>query len=302
MAAIPAYPPPYDAESVTCPPLDDTVHASFAFGLMAIMDSNPCNVETGRRPTAYRAAVFDGVTWTHLKAPAFDILPNNDFNDLKTSNNYNHFYYFIGDDAIEIRLKNQLSTAAFGAGNIPNEYFVARVPRQYTGPFNKISMGPGLGSDITDPQNPLPETCMEGDWVNNNMQIEEVVVWDGITVGVDGACCLTNGTCIQTDATDCTNQGGEYNGDFTDCGEVTCCGVPTADQDHDGDVDQKDFAKFQLCLTGAAVTPECECFDRFPGGTADGIINEDDFSEFLSCTTGPDIDMDIQNPPAGCTP
>ncbi len=37
-----------------------------------------------------------------------------------------------------------------------------------------------------------------------------------------GACCLSNGTCTDTTSTDCSIQGGSFQGDGTDCGTTSC--------------------------------------------------------------------------------
>jgi hypothetical protein len=57
----------------------------------------------------------------------------------------------------------------------------------------------------------------------------------------------------------------------------------------DGDVDQADFAVFQLCFSGAGALlldpVYCACFDREP----DGEIDRDDLDKFLNCVSGPTI-------------
>jgi hypothetical protein len=82
------------------------------------------------------------------------------------------------------------------------------------------------------------------------------------------------------------------------------CPLPFADADEDGDVDQADFAMFQLCYTGAGDPgnlfdrKECKCFDRDNDSDIDGL----DVSAFEDCATGPGIPFDAQNPPPGCIP
>ena len=65
------------------------------------------------------------------------------------------------------------------------------------------------------------------------------------------------------------------------------CNEPFADIDGDHDVDQVDFGRFQLCLTGnwVAVERQCECFDR----DDNGVMNDDDLQAFTRCVTGPAI-------------
>jgi subtilisin family serine protease len=44
--------------------------------------------------------------------------------------------------------------------------------------------------------------------------------------GTIGACCFSNGSCSDTTSTECTNQGGSFQGDGTNCG-TTVCTAPT---------------------------------------------------------------------------
>ena len=69
---------------------------------------------------------------------------------------------------------------------------------------------------------------------------------------------------------------------------------PFADADGDGDVDQMDFAAFQLCYTGSGggVPPGCGCWDR----DKNNDVNYNDFTEFNDCWTGPNVHFDPENP------
>ena len=80
---------------------------------------------------------------------------------------------------------------------------------------------------------------------------------------------------------------------------TSTCVDPFADTDGDGDVDQTDFAVFQLCYTGANQTPVpttpeyCKCLD------VDGIdnqpdddIDQGDYNKFDACASGPGIPAD----------
>jgi hypothetical protein len=77
---------------------------------------------------------------------------------------------------------------------------------------------------------------------------------------------------------------------------VSACNDPFADvhpaPDGDGDVDQDDFAAWQLCYTGdtfAGTLPgECECFDR----NGNGKIETNDWIAFEACASGPAVAAD----------
>jgi hypothetical protein len=68
------------------------------------------------------------------------------------------------------------------------------------------------------------------------------------------------------------------------------CNTPFADADNDGDVDQDDFAEFQVCYSGTAPHPDtpeyCRCFNR---EGADNDVDDNDFTEFEKCAGGPNI-------------
>ena len=74
------------------------------------------------------------------------------------------------------------------------------------------------------------------------------------------------------------------------------CRTPFADADGDKDVDQLDFAAFQLCFTGAGgVTSDrdCRCFDR----DKDTDVDELDFAAFLNCVSGPMVPWSQESRP-----
>ena len=65
------------------------------------------------------------------------------------------------------------------------------------------------------------------------------------------------------------------------------CALPIpGDFDHDGDVDQSDFGRFQQCLTGTGFEqfrPECQGAKL----DADEDVDQDDFGIFQACMSGP---------------
>lgn len=308
---------------------DGTVHASFAVGMMSIMDTNPCDLDQGYYPSVWRLVVFDGLTWHKFKAPLFDLPLTSppDKADLYPQPGWNRVDFAIGEDDIEVRITNLRSVAMYsgdavcqfglcwggphhdwgcetdddcpdGTAIIPNEYLVARVPRQYKGPFNKYALGPGKGRDLTDPQNPGSEECIEA-LSSDDVLSDEIVIYDGVFAPSipEGACCLPGMLCTQATEADCIAAGGQWQGDGTDCATTLCCPYPWADADEDDDIDQADFGLFQKCYAGPiAVTPvDCECWDR----DDNGHVDDADFALFLDCVTGPDIPFSI-SPPVNC--
>jgi hypothetical protein len=118
--------------------------------------------------------------------------------------------------------------------------------------------------------------------------------WQGwvATIGREGpksACCSADLICSNETLPDCKDGGGTYRAG-KNCDTYVCCHTPFADTDGDGDVDQMDFAAFQLCYTGAGggVPEGCECWDR-DGGTGDNDVDANDFTAFSNCWTGPNV-------------
>jgi len=133
----------------------------------------------------------------------------------------------------------------------------------------------------------------------------------GVTCGevncAIGACCAITGICTEIIEADCPT---DWRGPASTCAVANCPFIqtdPVFDRPEpgfpigDSDVDDMDFAKFQLCITGSfqghpPVSVGCEDFDRpelgFPNG--DGDIDENDFENFLACanTSGPTIPAD----------
>jgi len=268
-----------------CPPLDTTIHASFAYGMLAQLDPNPCDVENGRRPTRYHAVVFDGLQWTEIRENRFP--PG--LGDFSLDNGTNWFTVTIKSTQAIVELENPTKCAA--------GFCSATVPRQYTGPFNTVAMGTGAGCELNPTTGECvgPEKCFDyNDWYKEswlNYWVDSPVLWDGVTVSLTGACCAADGTCTETDQASCESGGGRFQGLDTTCAEVQCCPYPFADGDTDGDVDQADFGLWQACYDGGnGLIAGCECYDRDGNNTVDGA----DFTEFTNCFTGANVPFDPQ--------
>jgi len=281
-----------------CPPLDPTIHASLAAGFLAPLDPNPCNVETGRRPTRYHLVVFDGNQWFELRDNRYP--PSiGDFGIGSSSDGRIWVKLEIKTSSIYVEYTNENKCPA----SFP---CFANVPRQYLGPFNAIASGPGHGCllDVNDDDGDgITNECAPGadyktfDWpltTENwfNSWTDTMVLYDGVTTSLSGACCLDDATCVETTQPDCENNlGGRFQGNDTLCADVTCCPYPFADGDMDGDVDQADFGLWQACYDGGnGLIAGCECYDRDGDNDVDGA----DFTEFGNCFTGANVPFDPQ--------
>ena len=271
------------------PPLKNTVHKSVALGIMAALDSDPCNLDTGWRPSVWHISFFDGLKWFDLRSNVF--VPGGDFvNDVGN----------VGESMLfHFRLEIKTTTMRFiywnGNGTI-NSY--ATIPRLYTGPFNTIAEGPGMGCELDavtgeckGPRKPFDFGLTNEGWKDAYM--DAAVLTGGVLEFKDerGACCLPNATCSQMLQTECEAATGIFGGVGLPCEQIECCPNPPFDRDTDGDVDSADFGAFQRCLTIGSTTTgslslECKCFDVNKDGAVD-VVN--DLPLFGACASGPDV-------------
>ncbi len=324
---------PFDFQTVFCPansergaisnPLlkltDGQVHASFALGMVATTDRDPCTLDTGWAPTDWQMAVYDGLNWSTFKVPNFGI-PNaspQHAADLMPRDGWNTVSFSIGADDIEVRLENSWSRQNYPTPN-PNQYCVAKVPRQYKGPFNKVALGPSKGLDLATPTCENFGTALSPNYkcnggannqgvcttsadcpvattpicprthAGNNMYVEELALWDGIFEDTPAACCKPDLTCLVTSEADCAALGGAFHSGAA-CDPSPCCPVAWPDSNNDGDVDMDDFAAFQRCLNIGAFDSGygvgCSCFDV----NGDQEINMTDAQKFALCAQGDGI-------------
>jgi len=300
-----------------CPPLEAPVpgetyvRRALAYGMLALMDAEPCNVETARRPTMYHAVVFDGVQWMELRENRFppgmgDFSLDGTDSQGNNTDDLIRFKMEIKSTSMIVHQRSTLCPDAFPCW--------ATVPRQYTGPFNMIAMGTAPGCEL----DPATGDCKAGstthcfDYITadgtdddnyheswKHTYVDSPVVVGGDLLSLSGACCLPNLSCQDdTIQADCEALGGEFQGLNTTCAETLCCHTPFADGDGDGDVDQADFGLWQTCYDGGnGLITGCECYDRDGDSDVDGA----DFTEFANCFTGANVSFSAGSFPS-CNP
>ena len=280
---------------------DGNQHPSFAFGMLAYLDPIPCSNHGGsdRRPQLERAVVFDGLNWIQLK----DYADSNA--DFRLDDSWNRFYYCIGEAHIEVRLYNTRARTESPNG----EYFVARIERQYPGPFNTIALGAPKGRDVGPGECKGPgglEQCYGG-------------MNDGQSCSTAADCPPYEGTCVGSVCVGGTNHD---NGCATDdqCPDAentpVCLDAPKISNNAYVDdvvlyeaVFQGGEAEGACCLPDLScieTTQEnCEvtlggdyngnfttcagvlcCADPFADADVDGDVDQDDFAVFQACITG----------------
>ncbi len=279
-----------DFPAPNCPPAFTTPRASIAVGLLAYLDNNPCHCDSdSQRPQNSHLNVFDGLKWHILKS---NVYPGS--GDFTVRKRWNHVTITVKTSTIDVEM--------LAVNPDPDEYNIATIPRQYTGPFDSVNYGVPAGcllsSTSYECQTPGSETCLLTGPSTGAHEIDNLVLTGGEQVNVTAACCLNDASCVEVTQSSCLEQNGLFKGYGSSCDTTVCCPYPFADTDHDGDVDQDDFGAFQVCYNGAGAVPTgCECFDR----NNDGKVDATDFNEFNNCFTGANVPW-AQNLTPSCTP
>jgi len=201
------------------------------------------------------------------------------------------------------------STVYEGSGEWGPVGNVYRMDRESSVPTDEDLASNNLGapqaahtdSGKADNRSHVEDVIFDGDTVYAlvvDVETGEYNLFSATNPATSGACCLPDG-CSELAELECLAQGGVYQGDGVSCAAANCefqvCHDPFADADGDGDVDQDDFARFQICFTGNSGDPlgtyppqNCECFDTDGDGDVDGA----DFTAFQNCASGPGIAAD----------
>ena len=294
------------------------VYASVAVGVLAMIDNNPCHIteEVNHFPTSYHYSVFDGYLWTEIRNnrlagatvgpqtdPPTPIGKRLECGELGSGSN--NFTIGTGDTEVHMKITSTKVILYIEDPHVDSPW-LACFDRQYTGPFDTISIGVGQGCE----RDPVTGECIEerhcvqygqpGQVAYYPTLIDTLSVLGGELAYEEpppppiGACCYGNGVCTIEDQNTCENVlSGTYGNDGSTCDDIVCCGDPAVDADKDNDVDQADFGAFQACFTGSSggVPLGCECFDQHTG-VDDPDIDEDDWAEFEGCASGPDVPAD----------
>ena len=285
-----------------CPPLQTFTRTALAIGCVPHLDNNPCHCAApdstvARVPQNYHLSYYDGLKWRPLREGIGGTGSNGDF--------------ILGDkfDTVVFTVKSTTVDVYHSArvNGVWQESWAYGLPRLYTGDFNRLRAGTDvncklLNSSYTcDPswkngkklcERTVEDGCNGTGFVYHQakyVSIDDVALYGGTGNAEPGACCRTDGTCLEVSDVDTCERvlGGRFTVNAL-CSEILCCPYPFADADHDGAVDQNDFGAFQVCYTGwptGGVPVGCECFDRDHSGG----INTTDLTAFMDCLTGPSV-------------
>ncbi len=213
-----------------CGPLKEEIHASIAFGSLAWLDPSPADRQsTGRKPTRDHVVIFDGKAWRELRSSVYPGTGNFSWRENpivpRTAPYTNRFRLTV--KTFEFSLEHW---------NASGMYSAARIPRQYTGPFDTVAVGTGNGCEIDPatheckgPREPIGAFTDQfldrqgrGWW---NADVDNLILLDGVTASIEGACCNPDGTCSVVPNDQCFNGGGSFRGARTTCEAMTCSGA-----------------------------------------------------------------------------
>lgn len=318
---------------VGCPPKETApIRNAIAVGQISQTDPNPCHCGNTEQhhPQNTHLTLFDGQLWWVLRtnnpvASTGTVTPRDNApanpSDLVAGDfvlssppsgtkSYNLVRVTIKATTIRVELTSRLKSSngfQYDVYNVMDD-----IPRQYTGPFDRISMGVGPGCELAN--NTDWDTCKAGtdracilyrDPFNWFVDFDDFVLFGGVGHAISGACCHSDGTCTVELPENCQAPGDIHGGSNTDCSTTACCAHDTyvwADSDGDGDVDVDDFGQFQRCFTGPngplPADLKCECFNRHG---SDNDIDDDDFLQFTNCVTGANVPW-APGSPASCVP
>jgi ELWxxDGT repeat protein len=274
---------------------DGTVHKAIAFGLVAVLDQNPCDTNSRGPanpgvPFAYVPAVYDGHDWipvdlSHIPAgvptdpPTAPSLAQGTWAALAADATLPSGLVAATTDPWSTKRFTQARIDVFSdyvrviwASKQTGVLYVATVPRQYKGGFKALHVGNSAGIETPYPFY-LDTVRLTGGFFTSSTE-------------PFGACCAPSGCSEKASAAECAD--GTFT-PWTTCSTsgYLCCPIPWADANRDGDTDAEDFAILQTCLTGEAgtVTDACQCFDH----NSDTLIDATDIQSFIDCATGPAI-------------
>ncbi|HSW46981.1 MAG TPA: hypothetical protein VLM89_15570 [Phycisphaerae bacterium] len=286
-----------------CPSLSTApIHASIAVGFVAKLDTDPCHCADPPHGSRNRhLAFFDGKKWWTLDEGVF---PGSGNFEVYGGEGLDPILDLNGG-VVTLTIKTstvQIEYTSYLNGQY-GQYSIATAPREYLGPFDALHAGFGTACELNSSSwtaCAAPRRCLKGSPGAGRVIFDDFLIHGGAGASQPGACCLPNAGCVEVIEVDCLSLNGRWQGPNSMCANTFCCPLPFADADTDRDVDHVDFGAFQLCYTGpgGGVPSGCRCFNR----DGDNDVDAGDFTAFNNCWSGPNVPLDVNNPPAGCTP
>ncbi|MDM8009316.1 MAG: hypothetical protein QUV05_24505 [Phycisphaerae bacterium] len=283
------------------------IHASLAVGYLAQLD----NGATYGYPAVEHLCTFDGEKW-------YDIHSNHypgQVGGFGGPGEYAWVTVEIKTDTYVLKMWDNRDPLLFPDSPTSS----ATIPRLYTGPFNKIAIGAGASCELKS-EDSNDWSCKDGaervpwsrpypkdrvyttkgtaggvTWGRHVWQegwIDTPVIYGGVYVSLNGACCLPDGSCSPLLPDQCNAAQGSYRGFGVPCDESICLGACCM-----GEVNGCADTKINQCpqpfvfkgIGTLCATTECPCSDPFADADLDGDVDQIDFAVFQSCFKGPAV-------------
>ncbi len=298
-----------------CGPLKNRTWNSIAFGMLAIIDKEPCVVDaaTSHKPVNGRMSVFDGYAWRQIRDGRYRGLADSSLGDIATSGlpfppedymvideqrDCNRFGITTGGKNVTLKITTDyilayMQTTELVSGVPTLRGWHAAIPRAYKGPFNRISFGVAPGCEIDAATGECkvggtPTACLrystdktQGYWRSN---VDNIVIHSGVLVYEQeiGACCR-DGQCTIEDSGVCAAAGGVHRGVGTTCETDPCKGACCGSMGTCADVNYGACSgRFQGIGSRCAQTT-CPCPVPFADYDEDNDVDQDDFGRFQAC-------------------
>jgi hypothetical protein len=246
-----------------------------------IPDSDIANTKWRSNPERYIKPYIGGTIVARVKCTASNSTGSDNLMILEDYGLYTTYHWGGPNGMIRENIRNQETTIT---GN--DQYHILRLTTQNTHDSNQVI-------NLYFDENPTPVIQ-----ITDASEATSYPVSDSFGFGAGSTSETQN---IYFDWIIATHSGAFAPGEEEACLGRSLhppCHNPFADADNDGDVDQDDFAEFQLCYTGSGGSipsspAYCLCFDIHPTGSLDGDIDSDDYTAFENCASGPNIPANI---------
>ncbi len=309
----PLLPLPTACPSIATAPLRQAI----AIGALSVTDPDPCHCgsTTSHSSQSTHLTLFDGKVWwvlrTNNPAPSTGtVTPRDgapaDPTDIVAggfvlssppsgTKSVNLVTLTITGSTMKVELISRLKSSNGGEYDVYN--VMENIPRQYTGPFDRLSMGVGPGCELDS--NAAWDVCKAGtdraclpQRGTYYVDFDDFSLHGGEGFKIEGACCLPDGTCTEPlDAFACSQLGGTYRGPSTTCGDGSICLGACCKGEASGCSDVKVNecpAPFEFQGYGSqCATASCPCSDPFADADLDGDVDQLDFAIFQACFSGP---------------
>jgi hypothetical protein len=282
-----------NAPPADCPPIEEArKYYAIAAGALAYLDTNPCHCEnpSDPAPITEHLAIFDGHKWWTLRQGLFPgggtggVTPG----DFRLRNRQNNVRLTVKSTSVKVELTCTEPE--------PDEYSWCEVPRQYTGPYDTLSVGFPMACELKGPTSwgcADQYRCIRGAPGAGAPCFDNLALYGGQGYVLPSACCLPDGSCQKLSPQDCQTLGGVFHGPNTRCDEISCvplgaCCLP--DFSCDEGSEQECTARSGTYRGDETSCATTACCPALPADSdRDGDVDQEDYGWFQACLSGVEV-------------